>query len=158
MWSYTRCWRCSETENQRVTVVWEGLHGRSNLTWAWRLGWEQRRLSAVESVWVKTWRQEPASLCAVWAAGRNTRQMRWKSLDGARSRGAVLTCWALTRRLSVITIIPSAQGSARNNNMSHLYKRPKWNPNNRSSCSKYLPPPAVNILLPDRVTNESGPA
>lgn len=37
-------------------------------------------------------------------------------------------------------------------------QKPKWNPNNRSSCSKYLPPPAVNILLPNRVTNESGPA
>lgn len=84
--------------------------------------------------------------------------MRWDSLAGARSDSATVMCRAVTRKLRIITIILSTQGSARNNNISHLNKRPKWNPNNRSSCSKNLPPPAVNILLPNREANESGPA
>lgn len=107
---------------------------------------------------MKAPREEEAGLKAARAAGKSRGQMRWDSLAGARSDGATVMCRALTRKLRIITIIPSTQGSARNNNISHLYKRPKWNPNNRSSCSKNLPPPAVNILLPNRETNESGPA
>lgn len=103
-------------------------------------------------------REEEAGLKLAKVAGKNRGQMRWDSVAGARSDGAAVMCWAVTRKLRIITIIRGTQGSARNNNISHLYKRPKWNPNIRSSCSKNLLPPAVNILLPNRETNESGPA
>ena len=46
MWLHTRCWRCSEIENQRVMVVWEGLHWKVQFDLGLEFG-----LGAEEAFW-----------------------------------------------------------------------------------------------------------
>lgn len=159
IWLQTRCWESFENRKSQGSSSWRrptACKIRVDVACEDGLGREKKG-SRVGNAQGKGWKQEQASLKAVYSAVESTKQVRWDSLYGARSDNAIVMCWALTQRPSIITIIASTQGSARNNNMSHLYKRPKRNPNNRSSWSKSFPPPVVNILLPDRVTNESGP-
>lgn len=71
------------------------------------LGKEERTFQGAISASVKARSQEQAILKTVWAADKSSRQMRRDSLDGARSDGAAIMCWAVTRKLKIITLIPS---------------------------------------------------